>query len=488
MTDTHVQVGNAKSVWAAWVALGTFGFAASMALALASHRFGPAVPPNDRPALLLAAGLVLVGAVSVLLLPLVAKTLDHGLGGDRRLLGLMIIFGAAMRLSLCWSTPVFEDDWNRYLWDGAVTAGGYNPYAVSPDDAQDDAHAGSLQALAHRSGIVIERINHSHLKTIYPPVAQAAFALAHAIEPWSLAAWRGVLMTAEVATLALLLALLSAAGRSPLWAALYWWSPLVAKEIVNSAHMEGIVTPMVLATLLLSVRRRPMAATTVLGLAIGAKLWPVMLAPLVFRPLLDQPRRLALAILLLLTLMTLWSWPIVVGGLDASSGFIAFAKDWRTNSALFPAIERGAQAVLGGFDLDPKLPGLVVRTMLAGVVGGLALAVARRPIADAADLMRRAAVVTAALFLLSPAQFPWYAIWMLPFLCFRPSFALLALTALVPIYYAAFHFLARDSHEVFRSTVVWLIWLPVWALLAVEAMGAFTARRHAFRGSGAGHA
>ncbi len=64
------------------------------------------------------------------------------------------------------------------------------------------------------------------------------------------------------------------------------------------------------------------------------------------------------------------------------------------------------------------------------------------------------------LYLLSPAQFPWYAIWMLPFLCFRPWLGLLAVTALVPIYYAAFHFIARDTHEIFRNYVVWVIWIP----------------------------
>ena len=51
--------------------------------------------------------------------------------------------------------------------------------------------------------------------------------LAHWLRPWSPAAWRIVLLLFDLATLAALLALLRAIGRSPLWAAAYWWNPLL---------------------------------------------------------------------------------------------------------------------------------------------------------------------------------------------------------------------------------------------------------------------
>ena len=55
---------------------------------------------------------------------------------------------------------------------------------------------------------------------------------------------------------------------------------------------------------------------------------------------------------------------------------------------------------------------------------------------------------------------------MTPFLAFHPSRPLLALTALLPLYYLSFHFLARDSYDTYRYGLVWLIWLPVWAGIA----------------------
>ena len=74
--------------------------------------------------------------------------------------------------------------------------------------------------------------------------------------------------------------------------------------------------------------------------------------------------------------------------------------------------------------------------------------------------------VVATLFLLSPAQFPWYAVWLLPLLALCPVPALLLLTPLLALYPLRFYFLAQGELAVFDQGLVWLIWLPVWAALA----------------------
>ncbi len=84
--------------------------------------------------------------------------------------------------------------------------------------------------------------------------------------------------------------------------------------------------------------------------------------------------------------------------------------------------------------------------------------------------MGRASLLVAALVLLSPAQFPWYAVWFAPFLAFRPWAGFLILTATAPFYYMSFHLTAAGEPELFRRYVVWLIWVPVWTALAVEVI------------------
>lgn len=433
------------------------------------HRFDYAFELIDIPSVWVACGLVFAG-LAVLALPHAIQQASARDGGHgRRLLVFVIATGVALRLAMFAVNPVLEDDYHRYFWDGAMTAHGLNPYAVAPADA-GDVEGSQRARLAAEAGVVMERINHPNLKSIYPPVTQAAFALAYVIKPWSMTAWRLVCLIGEFATLALLLALLHAARRSPLWVAIYWWNPVAIKELINSAHMEAILTPLVLAALLLAVRRRPAAATLMLGVAAGAKGWPVLLLPLVARPLLSQPRTLVVTGALFGLMMLAWALPAYLGGIDETSGIVAYAQNWKTNSALFPALEWLAQAALAPLGIGGATPGVAVRGACAVLVLAISIWLSRAEPASPTALMQRAALVTAVLFLLSPAQFPWYFIWVLPFLCFAPSPALLAMTATVPIYYASFYFHARDTYEIYRDWLVWIVWVPVWLLIAREIM------------------
>jgi len=454
---------------AAWACIGTALMAIALLLVTYRNRFDYAFELIDIPSVHVAVGLVLAGLVFLALPRLIARAADAGTRELQTLLAVVIGVGLALRLAMLAVNPVLEDDYHRYLWDGAVTAHGLDPYAVAPGDAghEEGTPRGRLAAEA---GVVMDRINHPDLRTIYPPVAQAAFALAHLIEPWSITAWRIVCLIGDAATLALLLALLRAAGRSPLWSALYWWNPVVVKELINSAHMEAILMPLVLGALLLAVHRRPLAASGVLGLAVGAKLWPIMLAPIVLRPLFDDRARLSASLVLLGGLCVLWAVLPLRSGIDETSGLLAYAQRWQTNSALFPALQWIAATIMAPFAPAEHLPGMLVRGATAGLVLALALRLSITPWRDAEDLMTRSGLIVAVVLLLSPAQFPWYLVWVLPFLAFRPSIAMLTLTATMPIYYASFYFHARDTYDVFRIWVVWLVWVPVWALLAREAL------------------
>ena len=60
-----------------------------------------------------------------------------------------------------------------------------------------------------------------------------------------------------------------------------------------------------------------------------------------------------------------------------------------------------------------------------------------------------------------------YTTSVLPLLPLRPVAGFLVLTATLPLYYAAFHFMAVDQYAFYRDYLVWLIWLPAWVLLDI---------------------
>lgn len=99
----------------------------------------------------------------------------------------LIIIGTGIiaRLILIPAQPVVENDFYRYLWDGAVTANGFNPYEYSPKEALNENTEREvpeiLKQLAEESGEIIHGINHPHIRTIYPPVAQVIFAVCYFI-------------------------------------------------------------------------------------------------------------------------------------------------------------------------------------------------------------------------------------------------------------------------------------------------------------------
>ena len=472
----------ARTVLCAWCAAGTGLLALTAGFTLASPLFGYAYEVRDMPVFWIAFGLCAAG-VLFLALPWVIRATERAAPGlVKGLLWAMLAAGLVMRLILFASEPVLEDDYQRYLWDGAVTANGLSPYEKAPEAAKAaDPELMALGRLALDSGLVLGRVNHPELRTIYPPVAQGAFALAHRIAPWSLTAWRGLILAFDIISIALLLTLLRDLGRTPLWAALYWWNPVVLKELFNSAHMDALIVPLILGALILAIRKRELTATACLALAAGAKIWPLIFLPIVWRGILDKPGKLAVAIALALGACALLAWSILAAGLDASSGLVAYASKWKTNSALLPALEDLARRGLGAANISGLGAGLVARAGVVIALGSIILWQGRTAAESAQDLAWKFTIVSSAAFLLTPAQFPWYYLWVLPLLACFPVTGLLVLTATLPLYYTAFYFHAHGAYEVFTGRVVWLIWLPAWGLLLWQARHWFASLRISFR-------
>ncbi|MEJ2718433.1 MAG: glycosyltransferase 87 family protein [Deltaproteobacteria bacterium] len=276
----------------------------------------------------------------------------------------VIIVGIALRATMIVSTPILENDYLRYLWDGAVAANGWSPYRFSPEAVLQGFSTvpHELLRLGDEGRAILSEISYPHLRTIYPPVAQAAFAIAHFLKPWSLTSLRLVFLLFDAATLLLLIAALRSLDRSPLWIVIYWWNPLIVKEFVNSAHLDVITFPLVVGAVMLAVRQRYVWGAGSLALATGAKLWPVVILPVILSPLWRRPARLIAPLTLFVLIAGVLSIPILRAGLDTSSGFVAYAKTWEMNDALYMLFFWAVQFLLSIFQLDAGTRDRRVRT------------------------------------------------------------------------------------------------------------------------------
>ena len=116
---------------------------------------------------------------------------------------------------------------------------------------------------------VLRQINHPHLRTIYPPVAQGLFAAAYWLKPFSLTSWRLLLLGFDILAAAVVLALLRASRQRWSLSAVYLWNPLLVSEAYYGGHLDLVVGALVILFAWAVVRRRGILAAVVLAAAVG---------------------------------------------------------------------------------------------------------------------------------------------------------------------------------------------------------------------------
>ncbi len=435
------QPGVARLVVAAVVVL-----ACSLALVALAPRIADERAPALVPILGFVALAALAGAAWLWAVPEIAAAPPLALAA----------FGLALRLPWAFAPPVLDTDHLRYLWDGALVAHGLSPWAAAPS-------AGVPAALGEAGVALAARLPFSDLRSIYPAAAQGVFALAHLIAPWSLAGLRLVMLAAEICGIAVAWGLLRRCGLPAGRAWILWCCPLVPVVLFNAVHVEAVLAPLLLGALWATLAGRGVAAGGLLGLAAGVKVWPLLLAPLLGRSLPRQGVAAAAAALALTAGLCLAPLLATLGAADA--GLASYAKGWHVNNAPFA----WADALLGTV---LATPGAVLRPLVALAAGLVALAMAVPPQAGGEALIRRAMIVGAVTFYLSPAQFPWYAMWFMPFaalLAFRP---LLVPAAALPAYWLFFPLHAIGQGALFNHAVAALHALPVAAALLLRQRSA----------------
>ena len=224
--------------------------------------------PTSAPWLMLVAtgglfALYVGGAALVLRAPVRAAT------------GLTLVGGVLLQLAAVAVVPRTTNDFLRYAWDGRVQAAGIDPYRYPPQAPQ---LAGLRDAWLFDGATT--RLNHPDSRTIYPPVSQAWFWLVHVVS-----GGQGRQHTLQVA-MALLALVTSAAivlvlrrtGGDPRLVVWWAWCPTVVLEVGNNAHIDVLASLLTVCALGALAARRWVGGGLLLGLAVGAKFLPALVA------------------------------------------------------------------------------------------------------------------------------------------------------------------------------------------------------------------
>ncbi len=322
----------------------------------------------------------------------------------RHTLWIVLTVAVTMRVLTFAAPPLLSSDMYRYVWDGRVQLAGINPYRYLPD-------APELAFL--RDDAVFPNINRAdYAPTIYPPAAEALFALAAVIAP-GIYGMKAMMTAFDVLAICALLRLLRLAGRDRAEVLIYAWLPLPIWEFAGNAHVDAAASGLLALALVLSAYGRPVRTGIVLAAAALTKFLPVVVLPAFWRP---RDWRLLLAF-----------------GLSIAVFYVPYIGiGWRVFGFLGGYLHEEHIVHGGGIfllqTLDRVLPlprwaaaayGAVLLAVLAALAARFVF-VTRLPDIPGlrAVLQARHAAVLGALLLvaLSP-QYPWYFAWLAPFAC-----------------------------------------------------------------------
>ena len=350
-----------------------------------------------------------------------------------------LVLAAVWHIEFLRLPPGADDDIHRYVWDGRLQRLGYNPYLVIPSDPAVKA----LHTAETRN------MNNPDLPSPYPAGAQLFFRAATAIQK-SVFAFKVVFVLCGFAIAFVLLSLLRASGRGAHLVLAYTWNPLLAIEVAGSGHIDIVgALLLVISVAALARRSRAMAALT-FGLAVAVKFLPIVLLPLYWKRVRIRDAALAAGVVGLLYVPFLNHGRIPIGSLGT------YVRGFRFNGPVFAM-------------LHPIAP----PQLLAGlaVLVGLATAVYLRKRSE--ELSPEAfAWPMAASLLCAPVVFPWYLLWVLPFLTSASTLPIIIWTVTIIATYVMWHLRA--------ITGLWGT-LPGWVMLVEYGCVAIAAAMTALR-------
>jgi len=314
-----------------------------------------------------------------------------------------LVLAALWHLPFLLMAPGSDDDIHRYLWDGRVQRLGYNPYIVVPSDP----------ALASLHTSETRTLNNPEVPSPYPAGAQLFFRAVTSIHE-STFALKVAFVVCDLAIVFVLLDVLRCTRQGEHWVLAYAWHPLLAIEVAGSGHVDIVGVLLLLVSAAALLRRWRAVAAISFGLAVAVKLLPIVLLPLYWKRVRMRDVALGAIVLGLLYVPFLDHGRIPIGSLGT------YVQRFRFNDPVFATLERvTAPQVVAGL------------AVLVGFV--TAIWMRRKSTEGSLDAF---AWPMAASLLCAPVVYPWYLLWLLPFVRSAPTVPLMIWTlSIIPTYY-----------------------------------------------------
>jgi alpha-1,6-mannosyltransferase len=365
----------------------------------------------------------------------------------------VIAWALVLRVITLWTTPYFEDDYFRYLWDGYRTLTDGNPYLFAPSHFFSANSSTTTDAMPAAVAHTLSGVNNPDINTIYGPALQWLFALSAAIAPGELWPIRVMWLAVDMLAVCMLVKIVGAQR-----AMLYALCPLVLHEIGGAAHPDGLIGALLLFAYCAAWRRQLVLAGVLIGCAAAMKVHALLALPF----LLIGANSISFAAIArcsaacALTYVTFWLPFIFTADAFAQAwrSFATFARDWQFNALGFALIQSLSDSFFA------RIASALVMLSLWSAIAIRLLCKLRHKRASAKEALAASAIVMAfgALLFFSPVINAWYLLWLLPLAVFTRWISPWAVAFVLPLSYAT-------EFNLGNSTTPYN--LPVW-VTAIE--------------------
>lgn len=201
---------------------------------------------------------------------------------DRAEIRKFIIWAVLLRFVLIFTLPNLSDDVYRFIWDGRLIINGYNPFDHLPTYYIEN----NLNIPGIRPEL-FAKLNSPEYFTIYPPIAQATFAIACWVFPNSILGstivMKFFLFCFEIGSIRLIVKILDLFDFPPKRVLIYALNPLIIIEITGNLHFEGGMIFFLLLALYWLFKHLYHHSAVAMALSIASKLLPLIFLPLLIR-------------------------------------------------------------------------------------------------------------------------------------------------------------------------------------------------------------
>jgi alpha-1,6-mannosyltransferase len=302
-----------------------------------------------------------------------------------------IIF-ACLALAALWRVPFLlkpaaaQDDLRRYVWDGRLQHLDRNPYTSIPDDPK-------LASLHTEETL---GMNNSGVTSPYPAGAQLFFRAVTAVSETNYA-FKVAFVFCDFAIVLLLLEVLRRTNQPLHWVLAYAWHPAVTTEIAGAGHVDIVGVLLLLISFLALIRGWRTVAAATFAAAVAVKFLPIVLLPLYWRRVRIRDAFAALLIFAALYVPFLDHGHVPLGSIGI------FVQRFRFNDPIFSPVAALA---------NPSVAAALA--LAAGLATAIWLRLRRQELTPQAWVWPMAASLACA-----PVIYPWYLLWLIPFL--RPT-------------------------------------------------------------------